>query len=126
MIDAGNVRRFWEAQGNKLGKVPLESIANLEEDPGLLELKLKLEQERLLPLLSLDPDTSLLDLGAGVGQWTIRFAPLVRRVVAIEYSAPLAEIGRNEAARRGAHNVEFVVSPAEAFETDERFDVVFV
>ena len=126
MIDAGNVKRFWEARGNKLGEVPFESIANLEEDPTLLQLKLKLEQERVLPLLPLGPEASLLDLGAGVGQWTFRFAPLVSRVVAVEYSAPLAEIGRKEAARRGADNVEFVVSPAEAFEADERFDIVFV
>jgi SAM-dependent methyltransferase len=126
MIDARNVKRFWEARGNKLGEVPFESIANLEEDPKLLELKVKLEQERVLPLIPLGPDSTLLDLGAGVGQWTFRFAPLVRRVVAVEYSAPLAEIGRKEATRRGAYNVEFVVSPAEAFETDERFDVVFV
>jgi SAM-dependent methyltransferase len=126
MIDAGNVKRFWEARGSKLGEVPFESIANLEEDPKLLELKVKLEQERVLPLLPLGPERALLDLGAGVGQWTFRFAPLVRRVVAVEYSAPLAEIGRKEAARRGAHNVEFVVSAAEAYETSERFDVVFV
>jgi ubiquinone/menaquinone biosynthesis C-methylase UbiE len=126
MIDAGNVKRFWEARGNKLGEVPFESIANLEEDPKLLELKMKLEQERVLPLLPLRPEATLLDLGAGVGQWTFRFAPLVRRVVAVEYSASLAEIGRKEAARRGTHNVDFVVSPAEAFETEERFDIVFV
>jgi SAM-dependent methyltransferase len=126
MIDAGNVKRFWEARGNKLGEVPFESIANLEEDPQLLELKVQLEQERVLPLLPLSPQASLLDLGAGVGQWTFRFAPLVRRVVAVEYSAPLAEIGRKEAVRRQAHNVEFIVSAAEAFESPERFDIVFV
>jgi SAM-dependent methyltransferase len=126
MIDAGNVKRFWEARGNKLGEVAFESIANLEEDPKLLELKLKLEQERVLPLLPLTAGCSLLDLGAGVGQWTFRFAPLVGKVVAVEYSAPLAEIGRKEAARRQAHNVEFVVSAAEAFESAEQFDVVFV
>lgn len=126
MIDSRNVKRFWEARGSKLGEVPFESIANLEEDPRLLELKMQLEQEQVLPLLPLRRDTSLLDLGAGVGQWTFRFAPLVRRVVAVEYSAPLAKIGQNEARRRGVQNVEFVVSPAEAFETQERFDVVFV
>jgi SAM-dependent methyltransferase len=126
MIDAGNVKRFWEARGNKLGEVPFESIANLEEDPKLLELKMQLEQERVLPLLPLTPETSLLDLGAGVGQWTFRFAPLVQKVVAVEYSAPLADIGKKEAARRQATNVQFVVSPAEAFETAERFDIVFV
>src|SRR5690606_27857240 len=78
------------------------------------------------PLLPLGPEIEQRRLGAGVGQWTFRFAPVVRRVVAVEYSAPLAEIGRKEAARREVHNIEFVVSPAESFDTDERFDIVFV
>lgn len=126
MIDADKVKRFWDARGQKLGEVAFESIANLEEDAALLALKVKLEQERVLPLLPLSPQASLLDLGAGVGQWSFRFAALVRRVLAVEYSAPLAEIGRREAAQRGATNVEFVTSSAEAFTTEERFDIVFV
>jgi SAM-dependent methyltransferase len=46
--------------------------------------------------------------------------------VAVEYAASLAEIGRTEAARRGATNVEFVVSPAESYRAAEPFDVVFI
>jgi cyclopropane fatty-acyl-phospholipid synthase-like methyltransferase len=125
-IDPAKVKNFWERRGGKLGAVPFESIANLEEKPELLALKTQLEQDCILPLLPLRPDASLLDLGAGVGQWTFRFAPHVRRVVAVEYAATLAAIGQAEADRREVRNVEFVVSPAESFRSAETFDGVFI
>jgi len=125
-IDSGTILAFWENQGRKLGSVPLEGIANLEERPELLEQKIRLEQECLLPLLPLGPETALLDLGAGVGQWTARFAPRVRRVVAVEYAEAMAAIGRAEMARRGLANVEFVTAPAQDFATAERFDIIFI
>jgi SAM-dependent methyltransferase len=126
VIDPTRIKEFWERRGEKLGTIPFESIANLEEQPALLALKTELEQACILPLMPLKPEAAILDLGAGVGQWSFRFAPFVKRVVAVEYAASLAEIGRTEAGRRGAGNVEFVVSPAELFRTDEVFDCVFI
>jgi SAM-dependent methyltransferase len=125
-IDPTKVKNFWERRGEKLGQVPFESIANLEEKPELLELKTKLEQDCILPLLPLRLDAEILDLGAGVGQWTFRFAPHVRRVVAVEYAESLAAIGRIEATKRGAENVEFMVSPAETYTSARPFDCVFI
>jgi len=125
-IDPTKVKQFWERRGEKLGQVAFESIANLEEKPDLLALKTSLEQECILPLLPLDADASILDLGAGVGQWTFRFAPRARRVVAVEYAESLAEIGRAEAAKREVRNVEFVVSAAESYVAAEPFDCVFI
>jgi cyclopropane fatty-acyl-phospholipid synthase-like methyltransferase len=125
-IDPAKVKAFWELRGDKLGCVPFESIANLEEKPELLEMKTRLEQECILPLLPLNTDTKLLDLGAGVGQWSFRFAPKVRKVVAVEYAESLVNIGRAEAAKRGITNVEFVVAPAESYKPATPFDVVFI
>lgn len=125
-IDPAKVKQFWDRRGAKLGSVPMESIANLEEKPELLALKTQLEQQCILPLLPLSPEAEVLDLGAGVGQWTFRFAPRVRRVVAVEYAGSLAAIGRAEAAKRGVANVEFVVAPAETYQSADPFDVVFI
>lgn len=126
VIDGAKVRAFWESQGRKLGSVALESIANLEERPDLLAEKLRLEQSCILPHLPLSRDASVLDLGAGVGQWSFRFAPSVRRVVAVEYAESMAAIGRAEAKRLGHENVEFVVSSAEDFVPGEHFDLIFI
>ena len=125
-IDPSKIKEFWERRGEKLGAVPFESIANLEEKPDLLALKTRLEQDCILPLLPLDQGSTILDLGAGVGQWTFRFAPRAKRVVAVEYADSLAAIGRAEAAKREIRNVEFVVAPAESYRASEPFDAVFI
>lgn len=126
MINSNKVKTFWDSRSKKLKEVPYESIANLEENPELLKLKIELEQKKIMPLLQLTKDKTILDLGAGVGQWTFRFSPLVKKVVAVEYAAGLADIGRQEAVRRKESNVEFVTSAAEDYCAPEPFDVVFI
>lgn len=126
-IDKNKVKAFWDARAQKLNEVSFESIANLEEDPKNLQLKISLETQKVFAYLGEVAGRSIVDLGAGVGQWTFRF--MERRaswVTAVEYSADLAEIGRKEAARRGADNVEFVVSPAENFTAHRTYDIVFI
>jgi SAM-dependent methyltransferase len=125
-IDGARVKAFWESQGRKLGSVAVESIANLEERPDLLAEKLRLEQDAILPHLPLRPYAAVLDLGAGVGQWSFRFAPSVRRVVAVEYAESMAAIARAEAERLRCTNVEFVVAAAEDYVAQERFDLIFI
>lgn len=124
-IDPAKVKQFWERRSEKLGAMPFESLVNFEEKPDLLELKTRLECECLLPLLPLTPEATVLDLGAGVGQWSFRFAERVRHVVAVEYAASLAAIGCAEARRRGLANIEYVVSGAEDYRASRPFDVVF-
>lgn len=126
MIEAEKVKSFWKTRGDKVGKMAFESIANLEEKPELLQLKISLEQKRIMPLLALTPQTKVLDLGAGVGQWTFRFAPYVKEVLAVEYMDSLCQIGRLEAKKRGIDNVNFITNAAEMFQTDEQFDLVFI
>lgn len=126
MIDPNKVKSFWEGRSEKWGKLPFESIANLEEKEELLAMKLALEQEKIMPLLPLKSHMTVLDLGAGVGQWTFRFAPLVKHVTAVEYMDSFAEIGRVEAKKRGLTNVEFIHSAAENYTSEAAFDVVFI
>lgn len=127
MIDRDRVKSFWDARAATYETLAFESIANLEQDPEYLQRKIRDETSKVFSWLPELHGKSLLDLGAGVGQWSLRFAERgARRVLAVEYSDKLAEIGRNEAHRRGMSAVKFQTSPAEAFATDERFDVVFI
>jgi cyclopropane fatty-acyl-phospholipid synthase-like methyltransferase len=126
LIDPGKVKNFWERRGQKLREIPFESIANLEENPQLLALKTELEQACIMPLLPDRADATILDLGAGVGQWSFRFVDKATKVTAVEYSESLANIGRREAVRRGISNLEFVVQPAEQFTSATPFDIVFI
>lgn len=121
------MKKFWDARAASFGSLDFESIANLEQDPDNLALKIRLESEKLFGYLGDVRDKTILDLGAGVGQWAFRFVERgARHVTAVEYSAPLAEVGRSEAKRRGVDNIDFVVCPAEEYRSASTFDVVLI
>jgi len=127
MIEKDKVKRFWDARAQTYNNLPFESIANLEQDADNLELKIRLETEKVFAWLPQIKDRNILDLGAGVGQWSFRFVDYgAKSITAVEYSAPLSEIGRREAQAREVKNIEFVVSPAENFVADRLFDIIFI
>ncbi len=127
MLDKEKVKAFWDARARTYGSLDFNSIANLEQDPENLALKVQLETDKVFAYLGPLAGRTVLDLGAGVGQWAFRFAERgASHVTAVEYSSELAEIGRREALRRGVGNLEFVVSSAESYAADTTFDIVFI
>lgn len=127
MLDPNKVKQFWESRSKTYATIQFESIANLEQDPENLAIKIRDETSKVFDWLPDLQSKSILDLGAGVGQWTFRFAERhAKKVTAVEYADGLAKIGRNEATRRGFDNIEFITSPAEEFFSPELFDVIFI
>lgn len=127
MIDAEKVKAFWEKRAEKFGKVSFESIVTLEEDTEALVEKIKVETESVFALLGDISGRSILDLGAGVGQWSFRFIERgALSVTAVEYASNLVRIGREEVARRGLKGIEFIEAPAEKFVADRKFDIVYI
>lgn len=127
MLDPAKVRQFWEGRAATLGQVAFESIANLEQDPKNLQRKIDDETAKVFSWLPPLPGQRVLDLGAGVGQWTFRFADRgAAQVVAVEYAHGLVQIGRAEAQRRRSTQVSFVECAAEAYDGDALFDIVFI
>jgi SAM-dependent methyltransferase len=70
---------------------------------------------------------TLLDVGCGPGTITVDLAARVApgRVTAVEVTDSALELARQEAARRGQHNIDFVVSDVHALAfPDDTFDIV--
>ncbi len=63
---------------------------------------------RLLESLGLDAGSTVLDLGAGTGQFTLAVAPRCARVIAADVSQPMLERLRSKVAEAGFDNVETV------------------
>jgi 2-polyprenyl-3-methyl-5-hydroxy-6-metoxy-1,4-benzoquinol methylase len=128
MIDNEKVKKFWDSRAEAHGKVPFESIANLEEEKELLSLKVRHETEVISSLYPEMEGKTVLDLGAGVGQWAFRFADKgASRVTAVEYSAELVRLGQSEAFKLGLEDkVDFVISSAQEFESKTTFDLIFI
>jgi ubiquinone/menaquinone biosynthesis C-methylase UbiE/biotin operon repressor len=58
-------------------------------------------------LLSLLPPMVIADLGAGEGGVSLLLAQRARQVIAVDTSAKMIEVGREQAARQGVKNVEY-------------------
>ncbi|MEM8773808.1 MAG: class I SAM-dependent methyltransferase [Pseudomonadota bacterium] len=127
MIDADKVKAFWESRAKKLGDVAFESIVNLEEDEDALSEKIQVETKNVFDFLGDIQGKTIIDLGAGIGQWAFRFQEQgAAMVTAVEYASNLVRIGSEEAARRGITNVEFRTSPAETFNSERSYDIVYI
>jgi SAM-dependent methyltransferase len=66
------------------------------------------DSSREFILSQLQPDGSVLDIGAGTGAWSILMSPRVKHVTAIEPSASMIGVMRNSLAAENISNVSIV------------------
>jgi ArsR family transcriptional regulator len=86
------VRAFFDSVAGRLGKdyVPGKSWKSMAE-----------------ALLRLMPPVTIADLGAGEGSFALLLSQKAVRVIAVDSSARMIEVGREQAARHGVKNVEY-------------------
>jgi ArsR family transcriptional regulator len=86
------MRAFFDSVAGRMGKdyVPGRSWKSLAE-----------------ALLTLLPPMVIADLGAGEGRFSLMLGHRATRVIAVDNSARMVEVGREQAARAGLGNVEF-------------------
>jgi len=105
------MRNFFDSVAGRLGKnyVPGNSWKGLAE-----------------ALLRLMPPLVVADLGTGEGRFALLLAQRAARVIAVDNSAKMIEIGREQAQRNGIDNVEFRLGDLEQVPIDDgAVDLVF-
>src|ERR1039458_471112 len=104
-------RAFFDSVAGRLGKdyVPGKSWKSLAE-----------------ALLRLMPPLIVADLGAGEGASALLFAPRAKKVIAVDSSARMIEVGREHALRHGVKNVDYRLGDMEEIPIgDGEVDLVF-
>jgi ArsR family transcriptional regulator len=77
-------------------------------------------------LLSLMPPMVIADLGAGEGAFALLLAQRAIKVIAVDTSAKMIEVGREQALRQGVKNVEYRLGDMEEVPIDDAtVDAVF-
>jgi ubiquinone/menaquinone biosynthesis C-methylase UbiE len=77
-------------------------------------------------LLSLMPPMVIADLGAGEGAFALLLAQRATKVIAVDTSAKMIEVGREQALRQGIKNVEYRLGDMEEVPIDDAsVDAVF-
>ncbi|MDC0598485.1 methyltransferase domain-containing protein [Gammaproteobacteria bacterium] len=125
-IDTKKVMDFWSSRVEKMGTIPVEALTNLEENKSLMDEKVSLEQNKVFQWINPTDETTILDLGAGIGNWSLPLAKKSKKVLAVEYIDNLVEIGRKLAADAGIKNIEFICAPAQDYVCNTKVDLVFI
>jgi ubiquinone/menaquinone biosynthesis C-methylase UbiE/biotin operon repressor len=105
------MRAFFDSVAGRLGRdyVPGKSWKSIAE-----------------ALLRLLPPLAIADLGTGEGAFALLLAQRARRVIAVDSSANMIEVGRDRAHRNGIQNVEFRLGDMEELPiADAEVDLVF-
>src|SRR5580700_1467279 len=105
------MRNFFDSVAGRLGKdyVPGKSWKSMAE-----------------ALLRLMPPMVIADLGAGEGAFALLLAQRAKKVIAVDTSAKMIEVGREQALRHGVSNVEYRLGDMEELPIDSAsVDLVF-
>jgi len=105
------MRSFFDSVAGRLGKdyVPGKSWKGVAE-----------------ALLRLMPPMVIADLGAGEGAFALLLAQQAKKVIAVDTSAKMIEVGREQAQRHGIKNVEYRLGDMEEVPIEEaEVDLVF-
>jgi ArsR family transcriptional regulator len=105
------MRSFFDSVAGRLGKdyVPGKSWKGVAE-----------------ALLRLIPPMVIADLGAGEGAFALLLAQRAKKVIAVDTSAKMIEVGREQAQRHGMSNVEYRLGDMEEVPIDDAsVDLVF-
>src|SRR5580658_9242562 len=105
------MRNFFDSVAGRLGKdyVPGKSWKSMAE-----------------ALLRLMPPLVIADLGAGEGAFALLLAQRAKKVIAVDTSAKMIEVGRDQALRHGVENVEYRLGNMEELPIDAAsVDLVF-
>jgi SAM-dependent methyltransferase len=78
-----------------------------------LDARAQSEPDQLLAFIlsRLRPEMTVLDVGAGIGRWTVPIAKVVRQVTAVEPVAGMRDVLAERVASQGLTNLEIVAAP---------------
>lgn len=100
-IDYEKTREFFEARGDKYNEAhPYVTTMYQDNNPQLTEARNQEEIGRILPLLNLDKDSRILDLGCGIGRWADATGDDILSYLGVDFSRSLIEIARARNTRR--------------------------
>lgn len=113
-IDRDSVASFFQERAQKVDSLGLtRAVIYQDKHPDLAEKRDEAEKARLLPLLGLQRDLRVLDVGCGTGRWTDKLSRNCAYYHGIDFSAPLIDHARNSHPQTG--DIRFSVAAAENY-----------
>src|SRR6266568_5737642 len=101
---------FWDRRARGFHRSTKDSVVN---DPFFLRLRDEVTSQ-----------TSVLDIGAGTGRFTLALAPQARYITAVEPNAAMLDYLRHDASEQGLSNISYVQSTWQDAPNDLHADIV--
>ncbi len=101
---------FWDRRARGFHRATKDAIAR---DPFFLRLRDEVT-----------PQTSVLDVGAGTGRFTVALAPQAQHIIAVEPSAVMLDYLRRDACEQGLTNISYVQTTWQDAPADLHADIV--
>lgn len=109
-INYEETRKFFSSRAKKYKNENPYSVTMYQDNNALLvEQRNKAEQEKILPLLDINENSKIIDIGCGIGRWTEAIKQNINLYFGIDFSADLIKIARERNCRQ---NVTFDVVSA--------------
>jgi SAM-dependent methyltransferase len=92
-IDAQSVQAFYNKRASLYkGSNPLAAVNLHDNDADLVQKRDQHEKSVILPFLSIEENTSVVDIGCGIGRWADAVLPLCGRYFGVDYSSAFIDI----------------------------------
>jgi SAM-dependent methyltransferase len=104
-MDDLNQKETWDSLSDQSGEHPLRAVISKND---LNNYYVDKTQKRLFnEVIKIKKDFEVLDVGCGVGRWSLWFAPQVEKVVGVDLSPKMIEIAKKRAISCNIKNIEF-------------------
>lgn len=88
------------------------------------------EKNRVLPFLNVKKDSSILDLGCGIGRWAETLIPLSGDYTGVDFSSGMIKSAEERCSELINENTEFICSSVqdyiETLDSQRKFDVIII
>jgi len=111
-LDDSKTQQFWEERAKGIGtyESALCSVV-VTDDPVWANYRHKVGIEHLFRMVKCNQSMTVLDLGCGIGRFSIEFAKRCKSVLAIDYSPTFIEYAKKAARDAGISNITFLCQP---------------
>ena len=109
-INGDNTRSFYNERAKRWKDMecPYTLVLLGDQDPSLAEKYNRFEKESILPKIRIDSDSTVLDIGCGMGRWAESLIPICGQYVGTDFSDAIIDVAKSRCAELpNAENSDF-------------------